>query len=342
LSVIDEITKRIPSPLLRRIDSTLSRIIYRSGAGQPFQQLRQQVEELQRASYAPRDNLVNSIPVALRRITRKQAELAQSILRLRESNAEIERYVASVESKLQRTDQRVAGIENMLRNTIDRLEFTLGRLEFVRRELMLEMRHGASGPTPVRLYAPTEVKVISTDKLNEARKSGIRLNLGCGHIAVDGYLNVDSRELPGVDIVSDVGSLAFEAGEVEEIFSAHLLEHFPQEHLRRVLLPYWFGLLRPGGTFRAVVPDAEAMIREYSNGTYGYEDIREVTFGAQDYDGDFHFNMFTPSSLCALLEEAGFASPTVIAAGRRNGRCYEFEVVTTKPADAAALAGRMV
>ena len=54
------------------------------------------------------------------------------------------------------------------------------------------------------------------------------------------------------------------------------------------------------------MPDAETMIREYEAGRYAYDELREVMFGGQDYDGDFHFNMFTPDSLKRLLLEAGF------------------------------------
>jgi predicted SAM-dependent methyltransferase len=109
------------------------------------------------------------------------------------------------------------------------------------------------------------------------------------------------------------------------------LEHFPQEQLRRELLPYFFNLIKQGGEFHAVVPDAEAMIQEYSNGHYPYDDMREVFYGAQDYDGDFHFNMFTPDTLSKLLLEGGFTNVSIIERGRKNGSCYEFEMVAKKP-----------
>jgi hypothetical protein len=88
--------------------------------------------------------------------------------------------------------------------------------------------------------------------------------------------------------------------------------------------------------FRAVVPDAQAMIAHYAQGDYPYEDLREVLYGAQDYDGDFHFNMFTPESMSALLREAGFKAPKIIESGRKNGRCYEFEIVAEKQIAAGA------
>ena len=172
---------------------------------------------------------------------------------------------------------------------------------------------------------------MAIKKVAAARQSGLKLNLGCGHIPLEGYVNVDRRELPGVDVVADVGDLPFEEGGVHEISSAHLLEHFPQEMLRRRLLPVWRALLIPGGIFRAVVPDGEAMLAGVAGGNYSFGDFREVLFGAQDYDGDFHFNLFTPDSLSGLLEEAGFKDVHVDARARRNGKCFEFEVSAVKP-----------
>src|SRR6185295_12443783 len=162
------------------------------------------------------------------------------------------------------------------------------------------------------------------------RESGLRLNLGCGHIPLPGYVNVDQRALPHVDIVAEAGDVPIETGKVQEIFSAHLLEHFPQEELRRRLLPYWHSLLEPGGTFHAVVPDGEAMFAGLAVGTYPFEDFREVLFGGQDYEGDFHYNLFTPKSLSSLLAETGFSKVRVVERGRRNGKCFQFEILASK------------
>lgn len=211
------------------------------------------------------------------------------------------------------------------------------RVEFVRREIMFEIQHGQGGGPPEAVAADgarrVEPRVVAAEKVAEARAAGsLRLNLGCGHIALPDYVNVDMRELPGVDVVAEAGDLPFEPGSVDEIFSAHLLEHFPQEAVRRRLLPYWRGLLRPGGAFRAVTPDAAAMLSAAGEGAYPFEDFREVVFGAQDYAGDFHYNLFTPDSLGGLLRETGFGEVEVPVAGRRNGKCFEFEISARRSA----------
>src|SRR5690606_15482577 len=102
-----------------------------------------------------------------------------------------------------------------------------------------------------------------------------------------------------------VDNLPFAEGTVDGIYAAHLLEHFPKRYLLDVLLPYWRSLLKPGGTLELVVPDSEAMLAAHQRGEIDFATLAEVTFGKQDYDGDFHYAMYSPASLVALLEEAG-------------------------------------
>lgn len=247
--------------------------------------------------------------------------------------------------------QRLDRIDAAMASASVTADYLLGRVEFVRRELMYEMRYGAGSVAAASAAAPAaapagaalppsvapasatlaQAQVLAPARLAAARAQGIRLNLGCGHLPLPDYINVDRRALPGVDLVAEADALPFGPDEVAEISSAHLLEHFPQEQLRRQLLPAYFAMLRPGGRFHAVVPDARAMMAAHAEGHYPYEHLREVMFGAQDYDGDFHFNMFTPDSLAALLRQAGFVEVRVLQQGRRNGNCYEFAISAAKP-----------
>jgi predicted SAM-dependent methyltransferase len=202
------------------------------------------------------------------------------------------------------------------------------RLEFVRSETLYEIRYGENGNAP-RVNSEMETKeprILQPTKFEEFKTNGLRLNLGCGKVPLAGYINVDQRDVSGVDIVADVGNLSLPEGSVREIFSAHLLEHFPNEQLRRRLLPYWFRLLSPHGLFRAVVPDGDAMLISVGAGEYSFEDFREVLFGGQEYSENYNYNLFTPASLRKLLEEAGFTEITIPVRGRHNGKFFEFEV----------------
>jgi predicted SAM-dependent methyltransferase len=301
-------------------------------------------------------NLVKSVPIALRTMTRDVFEL-----RTHQESMSLaaDRQIGQLADKLASTDQRFdmttkqlqdatrlvderigavrdkmegeSGIADQVHSVSQNVGYLMGRVEFVRRELMFEMRYGATVPAGTDDQLRAECKILSPAKLGIAKKAGIRLNLGCGHIPLEGYLNVDRRALPKVDIIAEVDDLPFENGEVEEIYSAHLVEHFPQEELRRSLLKYWLNILKPGGRFRTVAPDAEAMMRAYFAGEMPFEQLRNVTFGGQDYKGDFHFTMLNTESLGRLLVEAGFVDIRVIAENRVNGDCREFEIAATRP-----------
>jgi predicted SAM-dependent methyltransferase len=199
------------------------------------------------------------------------------------------------------------------------------RLEFVRNELMFELRE-ATGSSPGGAH---EVQPQLKDESIRDRAEK-RLNVGCGHIPLEGYINVDRRDLPGVDIVAEASGIPLEDGTVDEIFSSHLLEHFPVETLRRRVLPHWHALLRPGGVIGAIVPDAEAMFEGYQNETVSFDDLRTVTYGLQEYEGDFHFNMFSRGSLTQAFEEAGFEKPQFVFTARRNGMCFDMHIRATK------------
>lgn len=145
------------------------------------------------------------------------------------------------------------------------------------------------------------------------------------------YLNVDGRELPGVDVIADATHLPFEANELLEIHSAHLVEHFSSHMMERVVLPYWFSLLKSGGTLTTVAPDGAAMLTAVNSGDMPFDDFREVLFGGQEYEGDFHYNLITPESWSDNLNAAGFVKIKVEYAGKRNGKCFEFKISAEKP-----------
>ncbi len=205
------------------------------------------------------------------------------------------------------------------------------RIAFVRREVLNEVQYSSSRPSSARPL--TDTKVLTPEKLTA---SPLRLNLGCGHMMLDGFVNIDARELPGVDVVADLRSLPFDPGTVDEIYAAHVIEHFSDEELHRSVLPHWRSLLAPGGVLRIVVPDAEAMMKRHAEAEMSFDELRLVTFGDQEYSLDYHFTMFSPASLVAVLKQHGFDMVEVVAAARRNGLCSEMELTGSVAPDAPA------
>ncbi len=239
------------------------------------------------------------------------------------ASRETERQLRALATRIRSLEVGAEGHGNSIVDIFD-------RIEFVRREILLEQRYAAPVATEVhseatKTDAPVRAHVTNEEKFRRMR-GNVRLNVGAGHVLRDGYLNVDFRELPGIDIVADIRELPFGREEVKEIYSAHLLEHFPVEELRRVVLPRWVSMLEDGGRLVSVVPDVETMVSEHAAGRMPFEDFIEVIYGGQEYDGDFHYSGFSQETLTGLLLEAGLEDVKVIEEGRRNGVCYEMEI----------------
>lgn len=193
-------------------------------------------------------------------------------------------------------------------------------------------------------------------------KNLVRLHLGCGMTAPPGWVNVDGswnarlakhpflrRALAALHLLSpekaavpwnpnivihDIRKpLPFPAGSVGAIYASHVVEHLYLDESER-LLRECFRVLAGGGILRVVVPDLNAIVREY---------LGERPFGelSQDFEimpradrlnqrllmrtpspptgnlfyriydswQDFHSHkwMYDADSLAAHLESAGFA-----------------------------------
>ncbi len=231
---------------------------------------------------------------------------------------------AELSASLDSQAQALADLQSAVSSHVGTLVAVQERLEFVRTETLFEARYGSSGRGAEN--KPVAARILDERKVAEYQ-GRVRLNLGAGHVPLDGFLNVDSRELPGIDVLADVTELPFEPGGVAEIRSEHLLEHFPEEQLKRQLLPYWRSLLSEDGAISAVVPDTLSMLKAYSEGEMPFSDLRLVLFGGQEYDGDFHFTAFSEETLSDLFRAVGLDHVEVVARGRRNGLCLEMELI---------------
>jgi len=249
----------------------------------------------------------------------------QDVARLEPDESQAQRTLMQTPQNLKEeirliSDRLSADYNQQLRNVES-------RLEFVRREIFYELqatilRSGRGENQPDRF----EPKIKVPEKLQDQLASGLRLNVGCGHIALDGYINVDRRDLPGVDIIAEATAIPVAPTSATEIIASHLVEHFSLRMLEDVLLPHWRSLLAPGGQLTIVAPDGAAMLKAVSDGGMSFEAFREVLFGAQEYDGDFHLNLVTTETITASLQRAGFGEVEVDYHSRPNGLCYEFRI----------------
>lgn len=173
---------------------------------------------------------------------------------------------------------------------------------------------------------------IEPQILDQRRYKAIdKLNIGSGTDIREDYLNVDHRAVEGVDVVADVHKLPFKQESLSEIFASHLAEHFIERDLKKIL-KYWYSLLKRKGSIRLIVPNIEDMAKRYASGDdVTWEQLRAVALGGQDYASDYHFNHFSVESMRGLIKEVlPEADFTVVSDSRKNGECYEMEVLITK------------
>lgn len=158
----------------------------------------------------------------------------------------------------------------------------------------------------------------------------IRLHIGCGHLPVKGYINIDTRDLPGVDVVASVDNLPYGKDEVDEIFLALLIEHFEYQIMLHELMPYWYSLLVENGKMRVIFPDAKAMVERYNEGSMSFEQLSHSIMGKQDYNNDYHYTMYSIEKVKELLKSTGFKDVVLIEEKRENDGCLESEIIAFK------------
>jgi hypothetical protein len=179
---------------------------------------------------------------------------------------------------------------------------------------------------------PTKSKpvIVATERVEKARLAGLKLDLEGGGNAREGFINVDRRPLPGIDVIAAPGDLPFEPASVTEIDAAGLLDRVTEGELRRGLLPFWLSLLVPGGRFRAVVRDAEATITALAAGKCSFDEFRAALLD-QDRDGSYRGNLFTPDSVSRLLAETGFVNIDTMPVARPDDRAPAFAISAERP-----------
>lgn len=104
----------------------------------------------------------------------------------------------------------------------------------------------------------------------------VKLNLGCNHFPVPGYINVDQEELPGVDLIADLNQpWPWEDNSVDFIRASHVFEHLQGPDPLHLAGQIWcmneaYRVLRPGGELDVEVPSTA--------GPGAFQDPTHVTF----------------------------------------------------------------
>ncbi len=106
-----------------------------------------------------------------------------------------------------------------------------------------------------------------------------RVELGSGPHGEPGFFHIDAIKVGNVDYQADVRDLSFlETSSVEELYSAHTVEHFSYTEIELVLQE-WSRVLRPGGKIIIKMPDLDFLCRAYVGGTHSTEETMIAIFG---------------------------------------------------------------
>lgn len=127
----------------------------------------------------------------------------------------------------------------------------------------------------------------------------------------NGFLNVDVRPLPKVDIVADVTKgLHFADETVDEILSCGTLEHFYIPTVMDVLKEMR-RVLKRGGKLTVGVPNLNAILSVFGQGEMDFQLFNQYIFGSVQKDNNpynVHRSLWDADHLVRAMEEAGFTN----------------------------------
>tara|TARA_B110000879_G_scaffold173082_1_gene224988 strand:+ start:464 stop:1009 length:546 start_codon:yes stop_codon:yes gene_type:complete len=134
----------------------------------------------------------------------------------------------------------------------------------------------------------------------------MKLHLGCGKRYIEGWVHVDAVQHPHVDYIAMLDNLSFLDDEsVQEIYACHVLEHFKRNEVKK-FLSEWFRVMKKDSILRLAVPDFEKACQLYHQ-TKDIMLVKGLICGRQDYEFNFHYNVFDMKSISELLKEIGFS-----------------------------------
>jgi predicted SAM-dependent methyltransferase len=152
----------------------------------------------------------------------------------------------------------------------------------------------------------------------------IKLNLGCGHLQIDGFTNIDADPAVEPDVVCDVSNLdsLYPDGSVDSIVAYDVIEHFDRFQYARVL-EHWFKKLAPSGTLLLRTNDWDRLIYHYLTGKLlksrilvDFEKLVWHLMCEHEKPGMGHKWGFNRETMAAALTAAGFSGQSFIHEAR--------------------------
>jgi SAM-dependent methyltransferase len=165
----------------------------------------------------------------------------------------------------------------------------------------------------------------------------MRLNVGCGPVRGEGWINADRRVDCGVDVSGDLrGGLPLASASIDYAVAMHVLQDLPYLDLLPALIELR-RVLRGGGVLRAAVPDLEraiaAFLRDDAAYFYVPDDDASSSGAKLVVQAIWYGSVRTPFTWDFAREMCG-------KAGFRETRRARFGVTTSAHADIVSLDNR--
>lgn len=118
------------------------------------------------------------------------------------------------------------------------------------------------------------------------KEPGRKLQLGCGRMPLEGFVNVDWVKLPGVDLVVDLEyKLPFQDNEFDLVYARHTLEHI--QNLSG-LIKELYRITNPNGKIRLELPHCSS-VSAFADPTHKhFFTLHSFDYYKSEYDFDFY------------------------------------------------------
>jgi predicted SAM-dependent methyltransferase len=133
----------------------------------------------------------------------------------------------------------------------------------------------------------------------------MKLNIGCGKIYKQGFINIDSFDSTVADKMMSADNLKFSENSIDEIEACQLIEHLGIYDSINALVE-WYRVLKPNGKLLIETPDMETSFKKFlDEGRETRKAVLSWIFGLET-PGMTHKLCFPEELLVELLEKTGF------------------------------------
>lgn len=140
-----------------------------------------------------------------------------------------------------------------------------------------------------------------------------KLNLGCGGICYEDFINIDRNPQPLANLLADIKYLPFKDNCVDMIAAHHCFEHIPRQQTYDTFRE-WYRVLEDGGILDIECPNFDENCRDYikalDNNDYDNQIMnKNFIYGGDDIgEENAHRWGYSEKLMKVYLKEIGFVN----------------------------------